>query len=193
MISKSLSNNIFERRSSTGSGLFAILGHDFEQSFRQNHLYEKKTLGNICRYSVLVIYRFSCKNKICCCCWIQTWKHHVILKGKRVQLTSGWHVSLKKVFAQTPFLSVQDLSSEVTQNVPAKTFSIGRIIKVNTLKLPIKFHVANIQRYECSKLPIFIYLKEIYGGGQICPPPPTPLCIHLYVSLNIWELKFRAV
>ena len=83
-------------------------------------------------------------------------------------------MSLKKVFAQTPFLSVQDLSTEVTQNVPAKTFSIGQIIKVNTLKLPIKFHVANIQRCEYSNLPIFIYLKEIYGRGQICPPPPNP-------------------
>lgn len=83
-------------------------------------------------------------------------------------------MSLKKVFAQTPFLSVQDLSNEVTQNVPAKTFSIGWIIKVNTLKLPIKFHVANIQRYECSNLPIFIYLKRMVGG-KYAPPPHPPL------------------
>ena len=29
----SLSNDVFERRASTGSGIFAILGRDFEQIF----------------------------------------------------------------------------------------------------------------------------------------------------------------
>ena len=41
-----LSNDIFERRTSTGSELFAILGRDFEQTFQQIVSIRVKTLSN---------------------------------------------------------------------------------------------------------------------------------------------------
>ena len=42
----SLSSDVFERRTSTGSGLFAHLSHDFEQTFGQIVSIRIKTLGN---------------------------------------------------------------------------------------------------------------------------------------------------
>ena len=44
---RSLSNNVFERHTPTGSGLFSILGHDFEQIFQQIVSFRVKTLNNI--------------------------------------------------------------------------------------------------------------------------------------------------
>ena len=42
----SLSSDVFERRTSTGSGRFALLSHDFEQIFGQIVSIRIKTLGN---------------------------------------------------------------------------------------------------------------------------------------------------
>ena len=42
----SLSNHVFERRTSTGSGLFAILGCDVDQIFGQTISMRKETLTN---------------------------------------------------------------------------------------------------------------------------------------------------
>ena len=42
----SLSSDVFERRTSTGSGLFALLRRDFEQIFGQIVSIRIKTLGN---------------------------------------------------------------------------------------------------------------------------------------------------
>ena len=38
----SLSSHVFERRTSAGSGLFALLSRDFEQLFGQKRLYKSK-------------------------------------------------------------------------------------------------------------------------------------------------------
>ena len=43
----SLSSDVFERRTSTGSGRFALLSRDFEQIFGQIVSIRIKTLGNI--------------------------------------------------------------------------------------------------------------------------------------------------
>ena len=43
----SLSSDVFERRTSTGNGLFALLSRDFEQIFGQIVSTRIKTLGNI--------------------------------------------------------------------------------------------------------------------------------------------------
>ena len=43
---RSLSNDVFERHTSTGSGLFAVLGHDFEQIFYQIVSFRVKTLSH---------------------------------------------------------------------------------------------------------------------------------------------------
>ena len=43
---QSLRNDVFERRKSTGSGLFAILGRDFDQLFGQIICMRVKTLRN---------------------------------------------------------------------------------------------------------------------------------------------------
>ena len=43
---RSLSNHVFERHTSTGSGLFAILGHDFEQIFKQIVSFRVKIISN---------------------------------------------------------------------------------------------------------------------------------------------------
>ena len=43
----SLSSDVFERRTSTGNGQFALLGRDFEQIFGQIVSIRIKTLGNI--------------------------------------------------------------------------------------------------------------------------------------------------
>ena len=43
----SLSSDVFERRTSTGSGHFALLSRDFEQIFGQIVSIRIKTLGNI--------------------------------------------------------------------------------------------------------------------------------------------------
>ena len=42
----SLSSDVFERRTSTGNGLFALLSRDFEQIFGQMVSIRIKTLGN---------------------------------------------------------------------------------------------------------------------------------------------------
>ena len=42
----SLSSDVFERRTSTGSGLFALFSLDFEQIFEQNVSLRVKTLSN---------------------------------------------------------------------------------------------------------------------------------------------------
>ena len=42
----SLSSDVFERRTSTGNGLFALLSRDFEQIFGQIVSVRIKTLGN---------------------------------------------------------------------------------------------------------------------------------------------------
>ena len=42
----SLSSDVFERRKSTGSGLFALLSSDFEQTFGQIVSIRVKTLSN---------------------------------------------------------------------------------------------------------------------------------------------------
>ena len=42
----SLSSDVFERRTSTGSGRFALLSHDFKQIFGQIVSIRIKTLGN---------------------------------------------------------------------------------------------------------------------------------------------------
>ena len=47
MLIGSLSSDVFERRPSTGNGLFAYLSRDFEQIFRQIVSLGIKTLGNI--------------------------------------------------------------------------------------------------------------------------------------------------
>ena len=47
MILGSLSSDVFERRTSTGNGLFAHLSRDFEQIFGQIFSTRIKTLGNI--------------------------------------------------------------------------------------------------------------------------------------------------
>ena len=41
-----LSSDVFERRTSTGNGLFALVSRDFEQIFRQIVSIRIKTLGN---------------------------------------------------------------------------------------------------------------------------------------------------
>ena len=46
MIVGSLSKDVVERRMSTGSGLFALLGRDFEQRLRQIISISVKTLSN---------------------------------------------------------------------------------------------------------------------------------------------------
>ena len=46
LIIGSLSSDVFERRTSTGSGRFALLSHDFEQIFGQIVSIRIKTLGN---------------------------------------------------------------------------------------------------------------------------------------------------
>ena len=46
MIVRSLSKDVVERRMSTGSGLFALLGRDFEQLLRQISSTSVKTLSN---------------------------------------------------------------------------------------------------------------------------------------------------
>ena len=43
----SLSSDVFERRTSTGNGRFALLSRDFEQIFEQIVSIRIKTLGNI--------------------------------------------------------------------------------------------------------------------------------------------------
>ena len=43
----SLSSDVFERRTSTGNGSFALLSRDFEQTFGQIVSVRIKTLGNI--------------------------------------------------------------------------------------------------------------------------------------------------
>ena len=47
MILGSLSSDVFERRTSTGNGRFALLSRDFEQIFGQIVSVRIKTLGNI--------------------------------------------------------------------------------------------------------------------------------------------------
>ena len=42
----SISNDVFERRTSTGSGLFALYGREFEQIFGQIVSIRVKTLSN---------------------------------------------------------------------------------------------------------------------------------------------------
>ena len=42
----SLRNDVFERRTSTGSGFFVLLRHDFEQMFGQIFSIRVKTLSN---------------------------------------------------------------------------------------------------------------------------------------------------
>ena len=46
MIAGSLSKDVVERRKSTGGGLFALLGRDFEQLLRQIISISVKTLSN---------------------------------------------------------------------------------------------------------------------------------------------------
>ena len=70
----SLSIDVFKRRTSTGSGLFALLSRDFEQIFRQIVSIRVKTLS----HTNLVVLRH-------------------IKRGK--ELTSGSRASLKKVAA----------------------------------------------------------------------------------------------
>ena len=62
---QSLRNDVFERRKSTGSGLFAILGSDFDQLFGQIICMRVKTLRNTIWYRHL---RLTCvaRNHFCC-------------------------------------------------------------------------------------------------------------------------------
>ena len=53
----SLSSDVLERRTSTGSGRFALLSRDFEQIFGQIVSVRMKTLGNINKVASRLIKR----------------------------------------------------------------------------------------------------------------------------------------
>ena len=53
----SLSSDVFERRTSTGNGRFALLSRDFEQIFGQIVSVRMKTLGNINKVASRLIKR----------------------------------------------------------------------------------------------------------------------------------------